>query len=96
MIINPYASGTDDKLEQLLKKYFNNEKTREECKGDSCAIRRRPVLKSVGEIVDAICKSSKGEIVYVIACTESDAMKILEIARKTIDIHERVVRVVTN
>jgi hypothetical protein len=93
MIINPYASGTDDKLEQLLKKYFN-EKGQEECKGDSCAIRRRPVLKSVGEIVDAIRKSSKDEIVYVIACTDSDAMKILEIARKTSDIHERFVKVV--
>jgi hypothetical protein len=95
MIINPYASGTDDKLEHLLKKYFN-EKGQEKCKGDNCAIRRRPVLKSVGEIVDAIRKSSKGEIVYVIACAESDAMKILEIAKKTSDVHERFVKVVTN
>lgn len=93
MIINPYASGTDDKLEKLLKKYFNK---KEECTGDNCAIRRRPVLKSVGEIVDAIRKSSKGEIVYVIACTDSDTMEILEIARKTSDIHERVVKVVTD
>jgi hypothetical protein len=94
MLINPYASGTDDKLEHLLKKYFNEE--RKKCEGDNCAIKRKPVLKSVGEIVDAIRKSSKGEIVYVIACTESDALQILEIARKTSDVHKRLVKVVTN